>query len=338
MTTGSNGYLLAGGGRAKKALAVSAAALLLGLGAAVPASAMPTGVGVGAGKNISVFHNLDFVAAFGHGVGDSLTVDVYRNGVNIGHAFGPAVSAPEGLPKDGALEVNHGPEGPAVQGDSWEGYTVDIQPGDRVVVTNNAESAAPVVDEVLVDNITISGPPEDNAATLDDETDVVVKGRASFADGTLIPIEQLNSGEMRSESPRFRATPNTVERDPAFADGWIATYKAPYDGFQELQTLSDAQKKQAILDGDHAMGYGHVAPLPTETQLVDGIGGGGPALGCEVSPSSPNAVATFDDKFVNMNSGDLRVNGVAAAATGSVSVSIDERGGPGTESRAMQKR
>ena len=107
----------------------------------MPASAMPTGVGVGAGKNISVFHNLDFVAAFGHGVGDPLTVDVYRNGVNIGHAFGPAVSAPEGLPKDGALEVNHGPEGPAVQGDCWEGYTVDIQPGDRVVMTNNADPA-----------------------------------------------------------------------------------------------------------------------------------------------------------------------------------------------------
>ena len=306
-------------GKMKKFLVTSAAALLLGLGLAVPVSGMPAAPGTPAaieeGKNVSVFHNLDFVAAFGYNVGEKLTVDVYRNGVNIGHAFGPAVSAPEGLPKDGALEVNHGPEGPAVQGDCWDGYTPDIQPGDLVKITDGAGGT----DEVLVDNITISGAPEENVAG-----EVIVKGRASFADGTPIPIEQLNSGEMRSESPRFRATPNSVERDPAFADGWIATYRAPYDGFQEPRPLSDEQKKQAILDGDHAMGYGHVAPLPTETQLVDGIGGGGPALGCEASPSSSNAVATFDDRFVNINSGDLRVNGVAASATGSVSVSIDD--------------
>lgn len=302
--------------RTKKLLAISAA-LIASVTVASPAFTLPTGTGVEVGRNISVFHNLDFVASFGQGVGDPLTVDVYRNGVRIGQAFGPAVLTPEG----GGIEVNHGPAGTAAQGDCWEGYTPDILPGDRIVVTNNADPAVPVVDEVLVDDINIDEGPREDVTTPDD-SDIVVKGHARYANGTPIEIIDLNSGELRLGST-FRANPNTVERTPGTTDGWTATYKAPYNAFRN-RGLTLAQQKQAILDGDHAMGYGHVVPLPSETQLVEGIGGGGPALGCEVSPSAPNAVAAFDDRFVNSGSGDLEVTGVAVAATESISISIDD--------------
>src|SRR5688500_6889019 len=36
------------------------------------------------GRNITVFHNIDFVAAFGWPVGEEITVSVLRNGVLIG--------------------------------------------------------------------------------------------------------------------------------------------------------------------------------------------------------------------------------------------------------------
>jgi len=112
---------------------------LVGVG---PASATLTGPGVGPNKNITVFHNLDFVGVFGYGsIGQTVRVEVIRNGALIGVASGPAVSTPEGL----GLEVNHGLEtGTPGPGDCWAGGTPDIRPGDRVVVTTGATAAAVV--------------------------------------------------------------------------------------------------------------------------------------------------------------------------------------------------
>ncbi|CAN5662595.1 hypothetical protein BH24ACT20_BH24ACT20_11490 [soil metagenome] len=322
-----------GGGRFKKLLAVSATALIASAMLAIPALALPTGPGVGEGKNISVFHNLDFVAAFGYTVGEPLTVQVFRDGVEIGSATGPAQDIDEGLPRNGALEVNHGPEGAPQPGDCWTGTTPDILPGDRVVVTSTEiinegtpeETTEEVTDEVLVDNIIITKGPTDVRSTAN-KSDVILEGRASYADGTPIPIAQLNSGELRQGEPRFRATPNSVERIAGTKDGWRATYKAPYQVFQIKDPLTLAQQKRAILNGDHAMGYGHVAPLPPETQLVEGLGGGGPALGCEASPAASYAITNSNHKTVNVNSvgQDLVLSGVSQDAS-AVSVRLNDR-------------
>lgn len=310
-----------GGGRTKKVLAVASAALIAGVALAVPSWALPAGDGVRPGHNVAVFHNLDFVAAFGYPVGEPLTVEVYRNDVKIGSATGPAVEVNEGLPLNGALEVNHGPAGAPQPGDCWTGITPDILPKDRIVVTGDGGT-----DEVLVDDIAITKAPYDVAST-SDITDVAVEGRASYADGTPIPIEQLDSGELRQGEPRFRANPNTIERIEGTEDGWRATYKEPYRIFQIKDPLTPEQQKQAILNGDHAMGYGHVAPLPLETQLVEGLGGGGPALGCEGSPQQANAVTTADDRAVNLASGDLALGGTATAATTAVTVTVSDGAG-----------
>ena len=311
-----HGNILERGRRFKRLLAISATALLVSLPLAMPAQALPVaGSEIRPGHNITVFHNLDFIAVFGYAEGEQLTVEVFRGDHQIGSAFGQTVETPEGF----GLEVNHGPAGAPVQGDCWQNFTPDVLPGDRVVVTSEGGT---VTEEVLVDNITMKAP-KDVTATAD-PSDVVVEGRASFANGTPIPVEELNSGELRQPTPRFRATPNTVERIPGTTDGWRATYKAPYEVVQMPQQLTAQQQKSAILNGDHAMGYGHVAPLPAETQVVDGVGGGGPALGCEQSPKQSNAVATSDDPVVNTVSGPLNLNGFAMADISGVDVTLSD--------------
>ncbi|MGB3634569.1 MAG: chitobiase/beta-hexosaminidase C-terminal domain-containing protein, partial [Rubrobacteraceae bacterium] len=296
--------------RLKKLLAASAAALVVSAGLAATSWALPTGPGIRDGKNITVAHNIDFVAVFGYTVGDPMTVEVFRNGVKIGTAGGPAQNTAEG----GGLEVNHGPAGAPQPGDCWENITPDIIPGDRIVVTGDGGT-----DEVLVDDILITDDPIDATDTAD-TSDVYVEGHASFADGTPIPVDQLNSGEIRVGS-RFRAGPNEVVRTPGTTDGFRAIYKEPYN---IERNRDNVDPKQAILNGDHAMGYGHVAPLPPESQFVEGVGNAnGPALGCEGSPQEANAVVTADDEAVNLTSGDLVLGGTAqsdaTAVTGTVS-------------------
>ena len=163
-----------------------------------PASASPTGPGVGPNKNITVFHNLDFVGVFGYGTfGSTVRVEVIRDGALIGVAAGPAVSTPERL----GLEVNHGVEtGTPGPRDCWAGGTPDIRPGDRIVVT-----AGTTRNEVTVDDIRWTGAPQ-----LAANGDVVVRGVANRADGTDIPPSVLDSGEFRNESGKYRATPDAT--------------------------------------------------------------------------------------------------------------------------------
>lgn len=306
----------------RKTFVASMMMLLAVLAVATTAWASLTGPGVREGKNISVFHDSDFVAAFGYVPGEDLTVDVFRNGVKIGTAGGPAQSTPEGP----GLEVNHGIELGAPQpGDCWEGITPDILPGDHVVVTD----AAGQTDEVLVDDIVITSGPEEDTST-PSEWDIVLEGRASYADGTPIPVEQIAS-EVRQDEPRYLAEPNTITRDPDVADGWIARYdwtaSQPYRIIRNREGLDAAEQKQAILGGNHEVGYGHVAPLPPETQLAESGAAGGPALGCEASTREENAAATTDDGIVNRASGDLRLNGIAAEGASAVVGTLNSSGG-----------
>jgi LysM repeat protein len=263
----------------RRARRTAVAVTLLGVAAqaclsAAPAQATLTGPGVSAGKNITVFHNLDFVGVFGYGpVGEQITVDVIRDGVTIGTATGPAVDTPEGP----GLEVNHGPEGEPQPGDCWSGATPDIRPGDRVVVTS-----AGVQNEVTVDNIRFTGQPAEDPTT----GDVVVSGVAQRADGTTIPPSLLDSGEFRDNTGKYRITPDVVEATAGVTGGFTMRYRSPYTGFRNESGLTEAQRKLVLLSQDgHAIGFGHTEPLPAESMLVDGIADvTGPAVGCDGSP------------------------------------------------------
>ncbi len=262
-------------------------------------------------RNVATFHNIDFVAGFGWEVGPTLTVEVFRGGQRIGMAAGPTVAIDEGLAQQGALEVNHGPAGAPQPGDCWTNYTPDIMPGDEVRMTQGAN-----VDSVLIDPITVDRGPFVNGAG-----NVQVEGRAARPDGTPIPIAFLDSGSVLNTS-QFRGGPNEIFRTPGTTDGVTMIFDpasrmdAPGRDGREPDGLSTADRLGLLMAGEYTIGYGHVAPLPRETQLFEGNADTpGPALGCEASPSESNAVTSTDDAAVNASSGDLVVNGNAMAGT-----------------------
>jgi hypothetical protein len=250
-------------------LAVFAIAAQACLGAA-PAMASLTGPGVSAGKNITVFHNLDFVGVYGYGpVGEPITVDVVRDGVTIGTATGSSVDTAQGP----GLEVNHGPKGIPQPGDCWTGTTPNIRPGDRILVTS-----ASTHDEVTVDNIRYTGKPAEDPTT----GDIVVSGSAQRADGTAIPASSLDAGEFRDLTGKLRITPDVVEPTAGVAAGFTMRYRAPYTPFRNRDNLTEEQRTQALLGNGHIAGFGHALPLPAESMLVDVIADvPGPAIGRE---------------------------------------------------------
>lgn len=313
---------------------VAASAVAVSGAAAVPAAATLSGPGVDPGESISVFHNLDFVAISGYPVGTEVTVDVIRDEVVIGTVTAPAVTTPEGS----GLEINHGPEGAPGPGDCWAGHTPDIRPGDRIVV-----SSAGDVDEITVDDITFlqgdnnpfedtvagpdGGPATDVGGDAEPDGDIVVRGVAKLADGTPIPVADLaQSAEFRAG--QFRGAPDVVEATGAPGSGeFTMRYYPPYELARDRDGLAFDDRKDALLGNGHAIGVGHIEPVPPEVQLVDGIADlPGPAAGCEqVAPASQDAVLDTDPQTINATNvngaGDLVISGVSFNAT-SVSVVV----------------
>ena len=258
--------------RLKAAAAVAAAALVPTSLAATPAEG--TVVNVDPGHNITVFHNIDMVVAVGYDDADTLTVQVVRNGGVIGTATGDAVGdAVEGF----GLEVNHGPEGVPAPGDCWEGNVPNIRPGDHIrVLTNGTQT-----DEVIVDRIRFrpGGPRLDGR-------DVVVPFIAFRADGTAIRPGFIDSAEFRSvanNQVRFEPGPGVVvQRRPGAGPGQLQVrYTSPFQPARNRPGWNQAQLRRALLRDGHAIGFGHVDPLPAEGMLVDGLTDTpGPAPGC----------------------------------------------------------
>lgn len=298
--------------RSKTAAAAAAAATLA---LAAPASAMPTGAGVRAGHNISVFASIDFIGAFGYPVGAPMTVEVLRNGHRITSVTAPTHASPDG----GALEVNHGPAGVAQPGDCWEAFTPDIRAGDVVRITADGGT-----DEVMVDNIrTDQGPTE----TAPGSGVFELKGIAERGDGTPIPVTEL-AAELRNTS-KFRVEPNEITRTATTTNGWTATFHAP---FNVTRNGTGADPLFAIPSADViTAGFGHVAPLPAETQIADGVGDRpGPALGCEAAALADNGIGALSTRTLNvaalapLGAGDvaLDVGGLAAPGVGSATIRL----------------
>jgi hypothetical protein len=299
----------------KGAAIVASAGLAAAALAAVPASA--TVVNVAAGHNITVFHNIDFIAVTGWADGAALTVTVERNGTVIGTAAG-AASDPEATGASG-LEVNHGPEGAALPGDCWEGNTPDIRPGDRVTVTDGTTT-----DEVVVDNIAFTGDPQ-----LQRNGNITVPFVARRANGRAIPAGFIDSGEFRAasnNSVRFEGVPVVRRGAPGL---YNLVYRAPYQPTRndDNAPFNQRQLRRALLQDGHAVGFGHVDPLPLESMLQDGLGDTpGPAPGCEAAPSASWGVTTTFPGSVNAANlaRGLTVRGIA---TGATAVNVELRDG-----------
>lgn len=288
------------------------AVVLAGL-AAGPASAAVGPQGIRAGHNITVFENIDMVASFGHLDGAPTQVDVFRGDHRIATARGRAVDAGEG----GALEVNHGPAGAPQPGDCFEGATPDLQPGDRIVVSNPGDAG---VDEAIVDGITI------DSVTQPTPGEIWVEGTAMQvnADGTTapIPVAQLDSGEFRDPADgQLRLTPTEVVEGPT-AGTYIAKYVEGALNIERNRNNHDnAYILNALMNADgHGFGYGHIDPLPPVSMLTDGSQQAAtPAIGCEAAPKYESSAATTSVDALNLaNAGSgttgpvLTVGGFAA--------------------------
>jgi hypothetical protein len=299
----------------KGAAIVASAGLAAAALAAVPASA--TVVNVAAGHNITVFHNIDFIAVTGWADGAALTVTVTRNGTEIGTASG-AASDPEATGASG-LEVNHGPEGAALPGDCWEGNTPDIRPGDRVTVTDGTTT-----DTVVVDNIAFTGEPQ-----LQRNGNITVPFVARRANGNAIPAGFIDSGEFRAasnNSVRFEGVPVVRRGAPGL---YNLVYRAPYQPTRndDNAPFNQRQLRRALLQDGHAVGFGHVDPLPLESMLQDGLGDTpGPAPGCEAAPSASWGVTTTFPGSVNA-ANLARGLTVRGRATGATAVNVELRDG-----------
>ncbi|MEA2321580.1 MAG: hypothetical protein QOD81_1430 [Solirubrobacteraceae bacterium] len=303
----------AGGHSARRALGrwSIAAALAASAVATAPAHAEQTGVGVTAGHSVSVFHNLDFVAALGHPRDADVQVDVWRGSHRIGTARGPAGGLANATPDAIGLEVNHAPAGAPAPGECWTGHTPDIVPGDRIVVREYDADAVTVTstDEVTVDRIRIDSAPEELS-----NGDIVVRGIAERVDGTPIDVASLDSGEFRNGG--FRGSPDRVVRTSGTRSGWTAVYEKPYDGrttpFRNRDNLDEAARKRALLGATHAMGFGHLVPGP-DAQVFDGVDTPGPVAGC-TAPRQSNAVKTLSTSLIQPGASGLTVGGTAMAA------------------------
>jgi hypothetical protein len=264
------------------------------------------------GHNVSVFHEIDFVATFGHQVGTPLRVEVFRGPHLIARAAGPAVSTPEG----GGLEVNHGPAGAPAAGDCWANATADIKPYDKIVVTD----AAGGTDTILVDDIVVeSGPAPDPLFP----EDIVLTGRARSAIGG--PVAADLEAEFRLTS-KLRGGPARIERD---GETFKAVYTPPYT---MLPNKGGHATPAQLMDplAEHTIGFGHTFPFATgETQIADAGPAPGPAIGCEgLAPAATdaNAATALDRDVVGPGAG-LAVSGTATGAVDSVTVTLDD--GPG---------
>jgi hypothetical protein len=268
--------------------------------ASLTATALGTGnaqgtvVDVAPNHNITVFHNLDFVAVFGHGLGEQVTVRVLRNGVTIGTATGAAAGE---APEIG-LEVNHGPEGAPVAGDCWVGGTPDIRPRDHIVVTSASGN-----DRVVVDNIKFTGRPRAL-----NNGDIVVPFLAKRANGRAIPARRINSAEFRAAANnqvRFEGNRIVVERRPGKKPGNLRMrYRSPFRPSRndDQNPFNQRQLRRALMRDGHAIGFGHVDPLPREGMLFDGLKDTpGPAPGCPGLSAQWHVGRVFPDQITRRN-------------------------------------
>jgi hypothetical protein len=310
--------------------------------AAPPASASVGPQGVRPGHNVTVFHNIDMIAALGGTAGQRTQVDLFRAGHRIATTAGASVATAEGA----VLEVNHGPEGAALPGDCFDGATPDVRPGDRIVVSNPGGDAG--VDEAIVDNIVIT---RRTSVTRDAATggatrpaqptrrEIWIEGTARYVDAagrqTPIPVAALDSAEFLGvpEDNQLRMRPNRVEAPSAGT--FRARYWSPFVIDRNRNNRSTSYIYNALATGDgHSMGYGHTEVLPPVSMLADGLTEQATAApGCEAAPKVASSAGAISETTLNVaamsrGAGDtvLSVGGWAAPNTNAAQVVLSGGG------------
>jgi hypothetical protein len=171
----------------------------------------------------------------------------------------------------------------------------------------------------------------------------VVPFNAFRANGTAIPANFIDSAEFRAasnNSVRFEGNRVKVERRPGAKPGmYWSRFPSPFRPSRndDQNPFNQAQLRRALLQDGHAVGFGHVAPLPTESMLVDGLDDApGPAPGCS-APSARWSVNNVTPGAVNTRTvaKGLTVRGSTANAN-SVQVNLTDRD-PSTPAAVVTK-
>jgi hypothetical protein len=134
--------------------------------------------------------------------------------------------------------------------------------------------------------------------------DIVVPFQAFRANGTAISPGFIDSAEFRAASNnqvRFEANRVIVERRPGALPGQLRMrYNSPFRPSRndDENPFNQRQLRRALLGDGHATGFGHVAPLPTESMLHDGLADTpGAAIGCS-GPSARWQVNNVSPKVI----------------------------------------
>lgn len=258
---------------------------------------------------IVVFPERDFVVSEGGPANQALKFEILRQGFVIGTARSSQVTPPLLTDDAGLLEVNH------PGGLCWAGSTPNILPGDKLVVTDEAnptDGFAVTTQNVRATQAEIVG------------TDVVVHGVALNQDGTAMPLSRV---EQRIVQPEFREPPEPLEkrdirattddgnlrRDPAVRGGFIATHS----GLTAVQRQKAVEGQTRVLAWQATNAAGDRLGITIyEVGEVGGPGFGGCPQG-QTGPSAPRLAGAHDSgkkgDHITKQSANLTFAGLAGS-------------------------
>jgi hypothetical protein len=255
------------------------------------------------------FPQRDFVSADGFEAGNTVTVNVIRNG-NIIATSEPVT--PQDDPTtpafDGLVEVNH------PGGGCWVTTTPDILPGDIVQTT---QAVTGVQDATPTANVTADRPINPAPGT------IVVHGTAQTAAGTRIPLAQVeqrlvaNQDAFDANGRRTLRAGNGGEGTFTYDAGGGVAFTATYTG------LDAADITRALGAESRALWLGRNPGTGQELTIYENPGTPGPAAPC-TAPLASTAIGGVTPAFINIANGaaDVIVSGPATADITNVHVTV----------------
>ncbi|MCU1658598.1 MAG: hypothetical protein JWO57_3254 [Pseudonocardiales bacterium] len=257
------------------------------------------------GHSVIVFPQRDFVHGDGFAVGANLRVEIWRGTVEVG------VSDPFVNDNPAGFDLNH------LGAPCWASVTPDIIPGDMVQVVNLDSGE---IDRTFAANVIVN-----QKATKVGNT-VVIKGTAAQADGTQIPVAQLDARVVASTKSPFSDGTRTIRSQPVYdtstGNTWTTTFTTTKNG----TPLTSADLSLAVASESRGMWLGRLVGLavPPENTIYEAGAFGGPAAGCS-APSASDAVTGSTPSAVNVAAvqpgGNLLLSGTSFnAASGTLSL------------------
>ncbi len=260
------------------------------------------------GHSIIVFPQRDFVHGDGFALNANLRVEIWRGAVEVG-VSDPFVNSDTAA----GFDLNH------LGAPCWASVTPDIIPNDMVQVVNLDSGE---IDRTVTANVIVTQKAAAGAGNT-----VVIKGTAAQADGTQIPVAQLDSRIVASTASPFSDGTRSIRTQPVYdtatGNSWTATFSQTKNG----APLTAADVSLAVASESRGMWLGRLVGLavPPETTIYEAGAVGGPAAGCN-APSASDAVTGSAPSAVNVAAvqagGNLQLSGTSYnAANGTVSLS-----------------